>query len=75
MRSAVHQLPEARTGHERRQVLRAAIRQLERAEVYMDAVEYMDLDDRPAQRTLNQLKSDLQSLRSYLADQRSAIRG
>ncbi len=75
MRSAVLQLPQARTGHERRQVLRAAIRQLERAEIYLDAVEYMDLDDRQAQRTLNQLKSDLQSLCRYLADQRSAIRG
>lgn len=74
MRSAVLQLPDARTAGERRQVLRAAIRQLERAEVYFDAVAYMDLDDREAERALNQLKSDLRSLTDYLVRLRGATR-
>ena len=72
MRSAVLQLPNARTAGERRKVLRAAVRQLERAEVYFDAVEYMDLDDRQARRALAQLKSDLRSLTAYLVQLRSA---
>ena len=72
MRSAVLQLPIARTAGERRKVLRAAIRQLERAELYLDAVEYMDVNDREAQRALRQLKSDLRSLTGYLVGLRSA---
>src|SRR5450759_3631855 len=50
MRNAIVQLPAQRTAGEQRQVLRAAIRQLERAEVYLAAIAYMDLDDREAQR-------------------------
>ncbi len=71
MRSAVLQLPEARTVAERRKVLRSAIRQLERAEIYLAAVAHMELDDRPAQRAVNQIRSDLESLRRYLGDLRS----
>jgi hypothetical protein len=73
MRSAILQLPEARSANERRQVLRAAMRQLERAEIYLAAVAYMDLDDRPAQRSLNQLRSDLESLRRYLGERRNQV--
>ena len=75
MRSAVLQLPESRTDRERRLVLRAAIRQLDRAEIYLDAVAYMELDDRQAARALNQLKADLRALSRYLGQQREAIRG
>jgi len=75
VRSAVLQLPVARTDRERRVVLRAAIRQLERAEIYLDAVEYMDLGDREAVRALAQLKADLRSLERYLTEARGAIRG
>ena len=75
MRSAVLQMPQSRTAKERRQVLRAAIRQLERAEVYVDAVEYMDIGDRDAERALGQLRSDLKSLELYLVDLRGTIRG
>ena len=67
------QLPEARSASERRQVLRAAMRQLERAEIYLAAVAYMDLDDRPAQRSLNQLRSDLDGLRRYLGERRNQV--
>jgi hypothetical protein len=74
MRNAVMQLPEARTPNERRRVLRAASRQLERAELYMAAVAFMELDDREADRAIGRLRTDLESLRQYLDAQRGAIR-
>lgn len=74
MRSAVLQLPDTRTANERRQVLRAAIRQLERAEIYLAAVAYMDLDDREARRAVTKLRTGVESLRRYLAEQRSDTR-
>jgi hypothetical protein len=73
VRSAVLQLPDARTVKERRIVLRAAIRQLERAEIYLDAVGYMDLGDREADRALGRLLSDLRSLQAYLIRLRGAL--
>lgn len=74
MRSAVLQLPAVRTESERRQVMRAAIRQLERAEIYVAAVAYMELDDRDAARAVAKLRADIDSLRRYLAARRSASR-
>jgi acyl-CoA reductase-like NAD-dependent aldehyde dehydrogenase len=74
MRSAVMQMPSERTPNERRQVLRAASRQLERAELYLAAVAFMELDDREAQRAIARLRTDLESLRQYLDGQRGAIR-
>jgi len=71
VRSAVLQLPDSRTANERRQVLRAAIRQLERAEVYLAAVTYMEIDDREAQRALGRLRTDVDSLRRYLGELRA----
>jgi hypothetical protein len=70
MRSAVLQLPTARTQGERRQVLRAAIRQLDRAEIYLAAVDAMDMDDREAQRAVRQLEAGLDGLRRYLIELR-----
>jgi len=61
MRNAILHLPETRTASERRQVLRAAI-------------PYMDLDDRQAQRAVNQLRTDVESLRRHLSDQRLLTR-
>jgi hypothetical protein len=67
MRNAILQMPSQRTSNEQRQVLRAAIRQLDRAEIYLTAVAYMDLDDRPAQRALAKLRVDLDGLKRHLA--------
>jgi hypothetical protein len=66
MRNAIVQMPEYRTAGEQRQVLRAAIRQLERADIYLAAVAHMGLDDRAAERSLNQLRTDLDLLRRHL---------
>ena len=75
MRSAILQLPQTRTAKERRFVLRAAIRQLDRAELYLAAVAYMDLDDREAKRALNQLRRDVDSLLRHLSESRDRITG
>jgi hypothetical protein len=71
MRNAILQLPEHRTTNEQRQVLRAAIRQLDRAEIYLAAVSYMQLDDRAAQRAVRQLRADLDGLKRHLAELRA----
>jgi hypothetical protein len=67
MRNAILQLPAQRTTNEQRQVLRAAIRQLDRAEIYLAAVSYMQLDDRAAERAVRQLRADLDGLKRHLA--------
>ena len=67
MRNAILQLPEQRTTNEQRQVLRAATRQLDRAEIYLAAVAYMQLDDRAAQRSIRQLRADVDGLKRHLA--------
>lgn len=71
MRSAILQLPGAPAGNERRRVLQAATRQLERADLYLAAVAYMELGDREAQRALNKVRSDLASLRRHLGEGRN----
>jgi hypothetical protein len=67
MRNAILQLPEQRTTSEQRQVLRAAIRQLDRAEIYLGAVAYMQLNDRAAERAVRQLRADVDGLKRHLA--------
>jgi hypothetical protein len=71
VRSAILQLPSSRNSNERRQVLRAAIRQLDRAEIYLLAITYMDIDDRAAQRSVRQVRSDLDALKRHLAELRA----
>ena len=71
MRSAILQIPAQRTSSERRKVLDAAIRHDDRAEIYMAAVAYMDLDDREAQRAVMRLRADLESLKRYLEEMRA----
>jgi len=70
MRSSILQLPARRTADEQRRVLRAAIRQLDRAEIYVTAVAYMDVDDRAAQRAVARIRTDLESLRRHLSARR-----
>jgi hypothetical protein len=68
MRNAILQLPSTRTSKEQR-----LVRQLERADIYLAAVAYMDLDDREANRALNQLRTDLESLRRYVGERRDRV--
>jgi hypothetical protein len=74
VRNAIVQLPERRTSSEQRQVLRAAIRQLERADIYVAAVVHMDLDDRAVDRALRQVCADLDALRRHLGEERARVR-
>jgi hypothetical protein len=67
MRSAILQLPDQRTTGDQRKVLRAAIRQLDRAEISVAAVAYMQLDDRAAERSIRQLRADVGGLKRHLA--------
>jgi hypothetical protein len=71
MRNAIVQLPDQRTRNERRQVLRAAIRQLERADTYLAAVSYMEIGDASADRAIVRLRADVEGLRRHLADERA----
>jgi hypothetical protein len=75
MRNAILQLPESRTANEERKVLRAAIRQLERAELYLASVAYMELDDRESRRALSRLRTDVESLRRHLGERRNRLAG
>ena len=65
------QLPPARTANERRKVLRGAMRQLERADLYLAAVAAMEIGDREADREVGRLRAHLDSLRRYLGELRA----
>jgi hypothetical protein len=67
VRNAILQLPEQRTTSEQRKVLRAAMRQLDRAEIYLAAVAYMRLDDRSTARSVRQLRADVEGLKRHLS--------
>ena len=71
MRSAVLQLGRPAKAADRRAVARAAIRQLERADIYLAAVAAMEFGDVAAQRALRQVRHELDGLRHHLADSRS----
>lgn len=53
-------------------MLRAAIRQIDRAEMYVAAVAYMQIDDRAAQREVARVRAALVELRRYLGELRSS---
>jgi hypothetical protein len=74
MRNAIVKLPTQRSIGEHRQVLRAAVRQLDRAEIYLAAVTYMDLGDQQVDRTISRLRADLDGVRRYLTARRDGIR-
>jgi hypothetical protein len=71
MRNALVQFPDYRSREDERKVLRAAIRQLERADVYLGSVEAMELKDLEASRAVRRLLADVASLRRYLSDLRA----
>lgn len=71
MRNAIVRLPDQRSSNQQRVVLRAAIRQLERADIYLASVAAMEIGDWPAERSVRQLREDLESLRRHLSDLRA----
>ena len=54
-----------------RKNLRIAIRQLERAELYLDAVDALDLGDDEVDRTVRGIVEQLRALRRYLSARRA----
>ena len=73
MRSAILQMPDRRSQNQQRAVLRAAIRQLERADLYLAAVSSMAVGDWVAERTVRQIRSDLEGLRRSFIERRSEL--
>ena len=72
MRNAIVTMPEQRTDGQHRQVLRAAIRQLEKAEDYIVAVTNMEIADAEVWRSARRLRSELVQLRGRLTQLRLA---
>lgn len=73
MRNPIANVPAQRSSDEIRQAFRAAVRQVESADLYLAAVIYMDLEDPSVDRAVNQLRAGLDGLRRYLIDQREGI--
>ena len=73
MRNAVLQLAEQRSAAEHRRVLRIAVRQLERADLYLAAVASLDLGDGDAKGGIEQIRDDVEMLRRYLVDERARV--
>ena len=71
MRNAVFQIPDQRTASELRRVFRIAVRQLERADMYLGAVASLEMGDDDAQDAIDQIRDDVESLRRHLVDQRA----
>jgi hypothetical protein len=71
MSSEVLRLGEPASAGDRRAALRAAARQLERAELYLAAVAAMALADRDTSRALVRIRGDVDALRHHLIDLRS----
>ena len=53
-----------------RKNLRIAIRQLERAELYLNAVDALDLEDDQVEKHLRDMVGRLRAVRRYLAEKR-----
>jgi hypothetical protein len=62
----VLQIPEQRTEGELRRVLRIAVRQLERADLYLGAVAAMELGDEDAEEAIDRLRDNVETLCQYL---------
>ena len=67
------QVQELRTESERRRVLRIAVRQLERADLYLAAVCALELPE--AEAAIDGLRDDVEDLRRRLIDARARLAG
>jgi len=73
MRNAVLQNQELRTESEQRRVLRIAVRQLERADLYLAAVCALELPQ--AEAAIDAVRDDVEELRRHLIDARARLAG
>ena len=73
MRNAIVELPDQRSNIGQRTALRAAVRQLERADLYLAAVAAMDLGEPVQQRAVDRLRRDLEGLRRSFIERRPEL--
>lgn len=73
MRNAIVRFPDQRSTLQQRTVLRTAVRQLERADLYLAAVAAMDLGEPAQQRAVDRLRRDLEGLRRSFIERRSEL--
>jgi len=73
MRNAAVQNQELRTESEQRRVLRIAVRQLERADLYLAAVCALELPE--AEAAIDAVRDDVEELRRHLIDARARLAG
>ena len=73
MRNAIVRLPEQGSAAQQRMVLRTAVRQLERADMYLAAAAGLDLGEPELQRALDGLRRDLEGLRRSFIERRSEL--
>jgi len=73
MRNAIVQLPDKGSTVQQRTVLRTAVRQLERADLYLAAVAAMNLEEPAQQRAVDRLRRDLEGLRRSFVERRSEL--
>jgi hypothetical protein len=73
VRNAVVQLPELRSEGDQRKVLRVAVRQLERADLYLAAVESLEIRDHEVRHALVELRASVEALRRHLVDERARL--
>lgn len=62
-----------RASQYRKRNLRIAIRQLERAELYIEALNSLDVDDEVAEESVARLGEDLRGLRRYLLARKASV--
>ncbi len=62
-----------RASRYRKRNLRIAVRQLERAELYIEALNSLDVDDEGAGESVAQLVDDLRGLRRYLLARKASV--
>ena len=68
MRNEVIRMPDPRAAGEQLRLRRIAIRQLERADLYLGAVAGLDMADDGAVGAIDQIREDLETLRRRLLD-------
>ena len=73
MRNAIVRLPEQGSAVQQLTVLRTAVRQLERADMYLAAVAAMDFREPELQHAVDRLRRDLEGLRRSFIELRSEL--
>ena len=74
MLSSIVRLTATRTAGEESRRLTAAVRQLDRADLYLAATTHMEIDDPAAVRTITQLRAEIRSVQKRLHEKAIRLR-